>query len=352
MAWNLVVHNGVFQLQDPGPAVAFLRSHPPGVYTTTRSTNNASHLLLWTRHLERLAQSVKLLSKEMPYLFPNNPAKLPHFDDHLKSIIQPSLSMGLQKAIEVRSDGEELMLMTFVTGSTDKVKKNTHSDEHNGFEVYVHVSRCITESVAKSPTHLAVMGPGRHVPNAKHSEWVRTRQVLEQSRPKGVTEIILSNDGDLLLEGITTNFFVVVSRRKGMVMEANIRVDGEKKFENVMLQTAPLKGVLPGVLRKLILEICAEQRIPCEEVPPSWRDRHMWIEAFTTNSVRLIQPVGSIQCPIHWDCMSEPENWQEKSWESLVLQAPGNLTQFIQNHVQNKFVMHSVSIDSLLKSSY
>ena len=38
----------------------------------------------------------------------------------------------------------------------------------------------------------------------------RTRKVLEMLQPKDATETLLSNDGDSVLEGLTTNFFVVL----------------------------------------------------------------------------------------------------------------------------------------------
>jgi hypothetical protein len=37
----------------------------------------------------------------------------------------------------------------------------------------------------------------------------RTRQILEMLCPKDAAEILLSHDGDSILEGLTTNFFVV-----------------------------------------------------------------------------------------------------------------------------------------------
>ena len=44
--------------------------------------------------------------------------------------------------------------------------------EYGGFEVYVHVSRC--KSVCPETVgQLAIMGPGRMIPNVKHSEWVK-----------------------------------------------------------------------------------------------------------------------------------------------------------------------------------
>ena len=41
----------------------------------------------------------------------------------------------------------------------------------------------------------------------------RQRKFLEVSRPASAQEIILSDDGSRLLEGITTNFFVVARSR-------------------------------------------------------------------------------------------------------------------------------------------
>ncbi|MCO5549083.1 hypothetical protein L7F22_002549 [Adiantum nelumboides] len=193
------------------------------------------------------------------------------------------------------------------------------------------------------------MGLGRILPNAKHTDWIRTRQALEKSRPKDVTEVILSNDGDLLLEGMITNFFVVVSHM--VSAEAELSVNQDQNFKGLMLQTAPLKGVLPGVVRKLVLEICDEHGIPCEESPPSWRHRELWKEAFTTNSVRLIQPVGHIQSPVHWDGTNEPQYQQEESWEHSTLKAPGSLTKFIQSQLQGRAAMYSTSIDFLLSVS-
>lgn len=345
MAWNVLVHNGALQLHDPGSTPTFLKSQPPGVYTTTRSTNNASCLLLWDRHLARLSQSLKLLSIEMPQLFPNEPPG----PFKLNDILQPSLKIGLQQSLQVRRDDEELIITAFVCGGGGIPKVETYK-EHKGFEIYVHVSRYLPEHRG-AVAHLAVMGPGRSLPNVKHSEWVRTRQVLEHSRPTDVTEVILSNDGDSLLEGMVSNFFVVLSPRTYVTDKAighSFDIDGKESWEGIVVQTAPLEGVLPGVLRQLILQICTEEGIRIEEVAPLWKDRHLWKEAFITSSVRFVQSVGSIRRPIYWDCRSEPQTLQEKSWEDLILQAPGHFTQTIQDLVWKKSLNCSVTIDSLL----
>lgn len=41
------------------------------------------------------------------------------------------------------------------------------------------------------------------------SSWAHERRPLEASKPPGVGEVLLSHDGEALLEGLLTNFFVV-----------------------------------------------------------------------------------------------------------------------------------------------
>lgn len=43
----------------------------------------------------------------------------------------------------------------------------------------------------------------------------RLRKPLEKLRPFSVTELLLSNDGDQILEGCVTNFFVVCRKVSG-----------------------------------------------------------------------------------------------------------------------------------------
>ena len=46
----------------------------------------------------------------------------------------------------------------------------------------------------------------------------RLRKPLEKFRPPSTTELLLSNDGDRLLEGCVTNFFVVCRRVQRKVL--------------------------------------------------------------------------------------------------------------------------------------
>lgn len=48
---------------------------------------------------------------------------------------------------------------------------------------------------------------------------VRQRKRLEKLRPPSVTELLLSNDGERILEGCLTNFFVVCLKVSGTFAE-------------------------------------------------------------------------------------------------------------------------------------
>ncbi|PKA48513.1 hypothetical protein AXF42_Ash017412 [Apostasia shenzhenica] len=118
-------------------------------------------------------------------------------------------------------------------------------------DVYLHIGFYVPPVFGDAGARLAVAGRGREVAQAKYSQWARIRKDLERMRPPMVTELLLSTDGDQILEGSVTNFFVV---RKVVPGETDDSSDLEKEllFE---VQTAPITdGVLPGIIRQVIIE--------------------------------------------------------------------------------------------------
>eukprot|EP00249_Psilotum_nudum_P001812 c14510_g1_i1 orf=504-1262(-) len=252
------------------------------------------------------------------------------------------MEVGLQKAMEVRRDEEELVVTAYVKLQREKL------------DAYVHISRFVSDRMGTIPAsaHVAIMGPGRSFPNAKSSQWVSCRQALEQVRPPDVTEILLSNDGNALLEGTITNLFVVCSSESDLKGKGyNGEIDMEMPWKGLEIHTAPLGGVLPGVIRQIILEICDEQGIPLREIEPLWSNYNLWKEAFLTNSVRLLQPVESIQAPIKWPSGWCSRHWQNIPWVYLHLEGLGNVTQAVQQQVWQKALSESVPIQSFLKEN-
>ncbi|XP_024520974.1 uncharacterized protein LOC9639494 isoform X1 [Selaginella moellendorffii] len=310
--WRLLVQNGALQEHDPGQVTSFLRSHPEGkheffqairssrlsgAFTVTRTADRGARLLLWERHLARLAQSLRLLRTGT---FSPSPSS-----HSLPELLNPSLRAGLGEALKRRSEKEELAVTVHLR----------HSDERS-LDVSVHISSFVPAIVVNTAS-VAVMGPSRPLPLAKSSQWVSARQVLEQCKPENATEVVLSNDGQHLLEGSISNFFVVLSS------------DGR-----VTVKTAALEnGVLPGTIRQLVIEICHDTSIPVSETSPSWDERSSWKEAFVTNSLSLIQPVRSIKMPVPWNANFDPKQWSQSTWQPLHLMTNGDVTQMLQKEI-------------------
>ncbi|XP_065623658.1 uncharacterized protein LOC136065001 [Quercus suber] len=120
---------------------------------------------------------------------------------------------------EMRSDREELSVTTLVSGNIERMSgiRNVDDDDDDdddgrvceALDVYVYVRSYVvpTFGVRENGARLAVVGHGRDVVNAK------LRKPLEKMRPFAVIGLLLSNDGDQILEGYVTNFSLFVERR-------------------------------------------------------------------------------------------------------------------------------------------
>ncbi|XVF83321.1 hypothetical protein PTKIN_Ptkin16aG0477600 [Pterospermum kingtungense] len=202
---RFVFSNGVVSYPSDAPPVTTFLESLPGAYTTTRTHENGSTLLFWER---------------------------------IRWIVNNSMNRVLPIALKQRPDGEELAVTALV------------------FDMRLHIGSYVPPviGVGENGAHLALVGPGRDVAAAKYSAWVRLRKPLDKLRPPLVTELLLSNDGDRILEGCITNFFVVCRRDKNDA-EGKYLHDYNNEY-SVEVQTAPITdGVLPGIILQLVIEM-------------------------------------------------------------------------------------------------
>ncbi|MQL90425.1 hypothetical protein Taro_023019, partial [Colocasia esculenta] len=319
---RLLVVNGVLQTSEAPPIAAFLEG-TFGAYTTTRTHGDASVVLFWERHLRRLADSARILAESgaVPGFLETPPSRL-------RQLIGESLCVGLRKAVKGRmSEGggagsEEFAISTIIRGWEEE------EAESRSLDVCVHIGFYVPQLFGTG-ARLAVAGRGRERAEAKSTEWVRIRKHMEKLRPPLATELLLSNDGDRMLEGSVTNFFVVCRRKVIQTVSDESLGDPDGRY-SIEVQTAPVSdGVLPGVIRQLVIEICSRNRIPFLEVAPSWADRELWEEAFITNSLRLLQHVEIIQAPTSYEDL-HLKTWREVSWTEKQFEGPGAITIEIQ----------------------
>ncbi|XP_042420329.1 uncharacterized protein LOC122008608 [Zingiber officinale] len=332
---KLLLVNGVPLAGDVPPVATFLQS-TAGAYTTTRTYGGASLVLFLERHIRRLVHSARLLSQSRPSLFSAGsvPAVFPLIDS-VPHRIHDSLEIGLRLALRDRDRSgstDELAITALVRGRCDS----------DGLDVLLHVGFFIPPPFGAFGARLAVAGPGRDLAEAKYSDWVRVRQGLEKMRPPSVTELLLTNDGDSILEGTVTNFFVV---RRKVIHDFTEPPPTEQELCSFVVQTAPISdGILPGVIRQLVIEICSSMNIPIEEVAPSWSDHALWQEAFITSSLRLVQHVETIQFPTSSKIL-HTRSFQEFSWATKQFQGIGHITRHIQNEIINRAAEESFKIN-------
>ncbi|KAI8031751.1 hypothetical protein LOK49_LG01G03944 [Camellia lanceoleosa] len=355
--------NGVVSPSSDTPTVStFLESHP-GAYTTTRTHNNASLILFWERHLRRLSNSATILFDSNPKLLfkPGNSidsfsspfTRSSRWESVIQSLVNESMRKVLPVAMKERKSGEELSITSLVSGNWEKVSEIEDGDEEEEmisrvFDVYVHVGMYVPRlfGIRENGAHLAVVGRGRDVANAKYTDWVRRRKSLEKLRPPSATELLLSNNGDQILEGCVTNVFVVC-RKEHNDNSDDARGRGMHDYSTYPfeIQTAPIRdGVLPGVIRQVIIDICLSNGISLREVAPSWSKHESWEEAFITSSLRLLQHVETIQAPSSWKLL-ESKSWKDVAWEEKQFkEAPGRITAFIQKEIMKKVGVEGYAI--------
>ncbi|KAJ9546076.1 hypothetical protein OSB04_025783 [Centaurea solstitialis] len=335
-------------------------------YTTFRTQNNGLELLFWERHLRRLATSARILFDSCPrrlfrpQINSNSIAlhqmKSPEWDSLIQSSVNDSMKKAIPCALKERRSETELAFTALVSGNVKKLIPNENvgkEDIRKAFDTRLHVSvyAPLLFGVRTNAAHLAVVGNGREIANAKYSDWVRMRKPLEKLRPPSATELLLSNDGDQILEGCLTNFFVLC--RKDNIEEVNGSTEKKllknKYNHSIELQTAPISdGVLPGVVREVVLEVCMGIGIPIREVAPSWSKRHLWEEAFITNSLRLLQHVETIQVPSSWNSLRS-KTWKDITWEEKRFEeGPGSITALIQEEVMKRANLEGHPVASFL----
>lgn len=107
-------------------------------------------------------------------------------------------------------------------------------------------------------------------PGAKVTNYLASMLALARAREKGAHETLLLDGEGLILEGATSNFFLVV--------------EGE-------LLTPPKGHILAGVTRAHVLEIASKEGFPARYGAIGKGDLREANEAFLTSSLREILPV-------------------------------------------------------------
>jgi hypothetical protein len=140
------------------------------------------------------------------------------------------------------------------------------------------------------------------LPTAKLSQWCHGRRPLEfefKEQPRNtfdidVGEVLLSqtqDDHTALLEGLTSNFFVVE------------KVDpGKNRGPPAYILRTAGSGILEGYARSLVVDHAIQLGYQVDSVNPpllTTTSTQSWAECFLSSSIKLVTPVHRIMIPVY-----------------------------------------------------
>jgi branched-chain amino acid aminotransferase len=128
--------------------------------------------------------------------------------------------------------------------------------------------------VYRDGVDVAIVGRSRVDPAVKSGNYLVSVMAVAEARRRGAHEAILSDHVGRIVEGGSSNFFLVRGRR---------------------LCTPPLSaGILEGITRRAVIALCRADGIAVDEVPLWPIDLVRADGAFLTSSVRGVVPVTRI----------------------------------------------------------
>jgi len=250
----VVAEDGVARSELGIAPSAFVASRPPGTYTVARTCRR--RVPDWELHVARLGASLRLLRQES--------GEGAGVDDAaLAAAVAAAARCALQA---LPPDGELLLTLHVATAAP--------------LRVAAHCCSAPLLAEAPLPVAAAVLGPPRSLAGAKASCWVRQRAAVEAARPADCAEALLSRSDGALLEGLTTNFFVVE----------------RLSDDSLRLRTAaPGDGVLDGVARRRLLHLARSRGLVVLEAAPRLEEASCWTEAFLSNAGKGVTPLREVR---------------------------------------------------------
>jgi branched-chain amino acid aminotransferase len=235
-----------------------------GVYEVCRSYHGKPFLL--DRHLARLRKSASLISLQVPIADAGFGARI---EDTMKAAgLAPWTSGGPDAYIRLlltRGIGE----LTYDPAATPVPTLVIIARPHKAPDPKIY-----EQGVTLSIVAIERNAPAALNPLIKSNNLLNNALAMQRALAAGGFEAVMRNHRGELAECSQSNLFIV---SKGVV------------------RTPPLEaGLLAGITRQLVLELCRETHIPAEESTLHDRDLLEADEAFITSSTREILPVVKV----------------------------------------------------------
>lgn len=203
-----------------------IQRHARGTYTGARTLNQKS-IIDFQHHVDRIcaASESSRMSSRSHLPVPGsvealNGARISVAE--LRQEVLQSVQAGLRRYFELVPFGEARITIAVSLAQEP-------SESPFLLDVFVEP----LPPLPKSPVAVDVFAAERPNPSIKHTQWAIDRKPLEQKMSHDANEVLMVDHSGHLLEGISSNFFVLDGR------------DGT-------LHTAPDSLVLPGTIRGIV----------------------------------------------------------------------------------------------------
>lgn len=214
---------------------------PAGVYTTFRTYRRTMSLDL-EAHFQRLEESSEILG-------------------HFINLDRKKLRNAIRNILLGLSDNEHRLRMSIgFVGDLPRIF------------VTVESLQILPESAYKNGVKVVLSEINRDTPKAKSTSFIQKSIVARENLPAGVNEALMVNEKGMILEGLSSNFFVV---RDGVVFTAG-------------------EGVLEGITRSLAIVSSKALQLEIRFTGILISDLPHVDECFITSASRGVLPVVNV----------------------------------------------------------
>lgn len=229
--------------------LAILRGY--GVFDFLRTYNNKPFHL--SAHLDRLEKSARLVGLQLP---------------QTKESITELVDKGL-----AQSDHDEKNIRIVLTGGVSG--DGITPPDTSGLLILITQAKSVPESWLHKGAKIITSHTERFMPGAKSINYIPAILSQNEARAQGAIEAIFVDRDGYLLEGTTSNLFVVK--------------------DNTLI-TPPCDRILPGITRQVVLQLARKEKDLCKVTERRIHKDEIALldEAFITSSIREVVPVIAI----------------------------------------------------------
>ena len=250
--------NGEFFTEETAKISVFDRGFLYGdsVYEATRTFNKIPFRL--NLHLDRLFESAQKI-------------------DLVPSFSKAEIKHQIEKTIETSSVENAILRIILTRGTNSDLGLDPALSSENNLIIF-------TKPIAKNPSWWLERGLSVIFYQKKSSErgslpktgnYQENMLAFKKAQLMGADDALMLNSEGFLCEGTTSNLWI---------------------FKNNELLTPSLSlGLLDGLTRKAIFEICSIHQIPCKETTLTRGDLLVADEAFITSTTRNLVPITKIE---------------------------------------------------------